>query len=217
MALVMYDLDGTLLDTAEEIYFAVNSTLSQYGHQTVTLPQIKVLIGYGTEWLMKQAWPNKSELDLQHVWEKVMSDFVRHYAVVAGTKSQLYPKVLETLEGMKQLSIRQAVVTNKEQPFTNCILEKNGIIDFFDLIVAGNTLPVKKPDAAVVQHCLNTLGIDAKDSLFVGDSAIDIATARNANVTCWVVPYGYNGGKDIRLSNPDKLIQDLSAVSQFFS
>ena len=217
MALVMYDLDGTLLDTAEEMYFAVNSTLDQHGHQLVTLAQVKTWVGYGTEWLMRQAWPNKSELDLQPTWENIMSDFANHYDVVAGTKSQLYPKVLETLEMIKQLGIRQAVVTNKEQPFTSRILEKNGIINYFDLVVAGNTLPVRKPDAAVVQLCLNTFGSNVKNSLFVGDSAIDIATAKNANVTCWVVPYGYNGGKDIRLSNPDKLIQDLSIVPQFFS
>lgn len=217
MALVMYDLDGTLLDTAEEIYFAVNNTLIQHGHQTVTLSQVKSWIGCGTEFLMKKAWQNKSVLDFQHDWKEVMQDFTRHYEAIVGTKSQIYPQVRETLEIIKQLGIKQAVVTNKEQPFTNHILEKNGIRDFFDLVISGNTLSVKKPDAAVVKHCVNILGENIHDCLFVGDSDIDIATAKNAKVTCWVVPYGYNGGRDIYLSNPDKLIQDLSVVPQFFS
>jgi phosphoglycolate phosphatase len=216
MALVMYDLDGTLIETAEEITYAVNMTLSQHNHEAVTMDQVKVWIGHGTNALMKRAWPDKAAIEMPWVWNVIMEEFNYHYGEVAGTKSKLYPHVMETLNAMKALGVKQAVVTNKEQPFANRILEKNGIESFFDLVIGGNTLPVKKPDAEVISHCLNTLSESAETSLFVGDSATDIMTARNAKINCWVVPYGYNGGEDIRLSNPDKLIQDLSVVPNFF-
>lgn len=217
MALVMYDLDGTLVDTAGEIALAVNNTLTQYGHPEVYERQIKVWIGYGTAWLMTQAWPNKAESASPQAWEAIMRDFMLHYNAALGTKSRLYPKVLETLVALKKRGIKQAVITNKEQPFTSHVLEKNGIAAYFDLVISGNTLAVKKPNVAVAEHCFNTLGETAQTSLFVGDSEIDMKTARNANITFWAVPYGYNGGRDIRLSNPDKLIEDISAVTQFFS
>lgn len=213
----MYDLDGTLVETVEEIACAVNMTLSQHEHNEVSVSQIKVLIGNGTEWLMKQVWPDQSVIETPWVWNVIMEEFTYHYKEVVGTSSKPYPHVLETLKAVKKLGIKQAVITNKEQQFVKRVLEKNGIESFFDLVVSGNTLAVKKPDPAVIHYCLDALSEGAETSLFVGDSAIDIATARNAKITCWAVPYGYNGGKDIRLSNPDRLIQDLSVVPQFFN
>lgn len=212
----MYDLDGTLVETAEELAYAVNMTLNQHNHQKVAVSQVKAWIGHGTEWLMKQAWPDKTVTATPWVWNVIMEEFNYHYSEVVGTKSKLYPHVLETLIAIKKLGIKQAVITNKEQPFANRVLEGSGIETFFDLVISGNTLSVKKPNAEVIHHCLETLSEKANSSLFVGDSAIDITTAKNAKITCWAVPYGYNSGKDIRLSNPDKLIENLSSVPGFF-
>ena len=217
MALVMYDLDGTLVDTVDELAFAVNMTLNQHNHHEVEVTQVKAWIGHGTEWLMKQAWPDRAVVGTPWVWSVIMEEFTHHYSEIVGVRSRLYPHVLETLDAIKKLGIKQAVITNKEQPFTSCVLEGNGIQSFFDLVVSGNTLSVKKPDAEVIHHCLGILSEKAETSLFVGDSAIDIATAKNAKITCWAVPYGYNGVKDIRLSNPDKLIDNLSLVPSFFN
>lgn len=216
MALVMYDLDGTLVDTVEEISIAVNTTLSQHGHPPITLSKIKLLIGHGTGWLMKQAWPDTFESDADEVWAMIMQDFMRNYSRVVGSKSKLYPQVLETLNALKERGVKQAVITNKEEPFTSYVLAQNGIKPFFDMVISGNTFSVKKPDAMMINHCIHKLGEHLTDCLFIGDSAIDIETARNAKVTCWAVPYGYNRGKDIRLSNPDKLIDNISAALDFF-
>lgn len=213
----MYDLDGTLVETVEEIACAVNVTLSQHHHNEIPVSQIKDWIGNGTEWLMKQAWPDKDVIKEPWVWNVIMEEFTYHYNEAVGTKSKPYPHVVDTLNTIKKLGVKQAVITNKEQPFANRVLEENGIKSFFDLVISGNTLPVKKPNAGVIHYCLETLLEDAETSLFVGDSAIDIATAKNAKITCWAVPYGYNGGKDIRLSNPDRLIKDLSLVPSFFN
>lgn len=217
MALVMYDLDGTLIDTASEIALAVNATLRQYGFKTVTEDQVKAWIGHGTVWLMQQAWPDKRDVDAHDTWSKVMENFMQHYKDVVGTASKPYSAALETLTKLKEQGIKQAIVTNKEEPYTSKILAQHNMKDLFDLLISGNSLPYKKPDAAVVKYCLEALGETKESSLFVGDSEIDIKTAKNAGVTCWVVPYGYNAGRDIAKANPDKLIDNISKVPDFFS
>jgi phosphoglycolate phosphatase len=216
MALVMYDLDGTLIDTAGEIAFAVNATLMQYGFAAQSEAQVKNWIGHGTAWLMQQAWPDKNDVENSETWQNIMENFMQHYNQVVGTQSKPYPMVMETLISLKKQGVKQAVVTNKEEPYTSRILAQHNMQDYFDLVISGNSLPFKKPNAKVIEHCLKVLGEVKETSLFVGDSAIDIATAKNANVTCWVVPYGYNAGRDIREEKPDKLIGNLGEAAHFF-
>ena len=213
----MYDLDGTLIDTAGEIAMAVNTTLNQYGYETVSEKQVTLWIGHGTAWLMQQAWPDKSDIEVARTWKVVMESFMQHYNSVVGSESKPFPYAIQTLTSLKQQGIKQAVVTNKEQPYTSKILAQHNMESFFDMVVAGNTLPYKKPNAAVIKHCLQSLDEHKETSLFVGDSEIDVTTAKNAGVTCWVVPYGYNAGRDIRSANPDRLINCLDEVPQFFT
>jgi phosphoglycolate phosphatase len=217
MALVMYDLDGTLIDTAGEIALAVNATLMQYGFTAVAEHQVKAWIGHGTVWLMQQAWPDKRDVHAQATWNMVMENFMQHYKNVVGTISKPYPTVLDTLMKLKKQGIKQAIVTNKEEPYTSKILAQHNMKDLFDVLISGNSLPYKKPDPAVVGYCLEALGETKENCVFVGDSEIDIATAKNAGVTCWVVPYGYNAGRDIAKANPDKMIDSISKVSGFFN
>lgn len=217
MALVMYDLDGTLIDTASEIALAVNTTLTQYQFNVVTENQVKAWIGHGTAWLMQQAWPDKRDIHTQDTWNHVMENFMQHYKNVVGTISRPYPDVLQTLVELKKQGIKQAIVTNKEEPYTSKILAQHRMQDFFDVVISGNSLSYKKPNAAVIEYCLETLSETKENSLFVGDSEIDIATAKNAGVTCWVVPYGYNAGRDIAQANPDKIINSISQVPAFFN
>lgn len=217
MALVMYDLDGTLIDTASEIALAVNATLMQYEFKAVTESQVKAWIGHGTVWLMQQAWPDKRDIDAEDTWNRVMKNFMQHYKNVVGTISKPYPTALETVIKLKKQGVKQAVVTNKEEPYTSKVLAQHKMKGLFDLLISGNSLPYKKPNPAVVEYCLEALGETKENSLFVGDSEIDIATARNAGVTCWVVPYGYNAGRDITKANPDKMIDNISEVSRFIN
>ena len=215
MALVMYDLDGTLLDTVSELTCAVNLTLSLYGQASVEEEQVRNWVGYGTESLMKQAWHAPVQIPEQG-WAEVMGNFVRYYVETMGTTSKLYPYVRETLYAFKRKGIKQAIVTNKEQKFTARLLEKHDLANIFDLIVCGDTLPVRKPDPAVIHYCISTMSETVDKCLFVGDSDIDIATAKSAGIKCFAVPYGYNRGRDIRLSNPDRLIGDIREVQEFF-
>ena len=215
MAVVMYDLDGTLLDTASEIADAVNQTLAEFDHETVSEQQVRDWIGNGTGWLMKTAWHHTAgPLDVP--WERVMERFIFHYETTAGTRSSAFPHVLDTLKRTREYGVKQALVTNKETRFTQRVLQMHGLQDAFDIVICGDSLPVKKPDPAVIAHCLAMLGASAGEALFVGDSEIDVSTAKAAGVICWAVPYGYNLGKPIESSHPDRIVPDIREVPNFF-
>jgi phosphoglycolate phosphatase len=92
------------------------------------------------------------------------------------------------------------------------MLKKHAIAEWFDVVISGDTLPVKKPDPAGVAHCLAKFGIKKDRALFVGDSSVDVATARNAGVVIWALPYGYNEGQPIESSQPDRVIADCSSL-----
>ena len=219
MALVMYDLDGTLLDTADEIAQAVNLTLNEFGLESVSVDQVRNWIGHGTGWLMKRAWEEQkcsADAVSDAEWDKVMKRFVHHYEATAGTTSIPFPHVLETLRKARDYGVKQAVVTNKERRFADRILEKHGLTDQFDLVICGDSLSVKKPNPAVITHCLNTLGATQGESLFIGDSEIDVSTAKAAGVMCWAVPYGYNLGRPISEAMPDRIVPDIREVPNFF-
>lgn len=215
MALVMYDLDGTLFDTAPEITQAVNQTLQEFGHESVTEEQVRDWIGHGTGWLMKTAWQN-TQGPMDAPWDKVMERFIIHYDATAGTRSTAFPHVLETLQRTRAFGVKQAIVTNKERRFTERVLERHGLADAFDMIVCGDSLAVKKPDPGVIDHCLSEMGASPGEALFIGDSEIDVSTARAAGVVCWAVPYGYNLGKPIAAAMPDRIVPDIRDVPHFF-
>ena len=215
MAVVMYDLDGTLLDTAGEITHAVNLTLAEFGHQSVTEDDVRRWIGHGTGWLMQTAWKATQGPDAAS-WDEVMARFHHHYDATAGTTSTAFPYVLETLKKARDYGVRQAIVTNKERRFTDRVLQKHGLQDAFDIVICGDSLAVKKPDPAVIEHCLAALGATAGEALFIGDSEIDVSTARAAGVTCWAVPYGYNKGKPIEDAKPDRIVPDIREVPGYF-
>jgi len=216
MALVMYDLDGTLLDTASEITEAVNLTLEEFNRSHVDEVDVRRWIGHGTAWLMEQAWNATSPGKRHYPFNEVMDRFIVHYGNTAGKGSQLFPKVLETLEKVRSLGIKQAIVTNKETRFTERVLEAHNLKQYFDLIICGDTLPVKKPHPGVLEHCIHTLCSSPGYSLFIGDSEIDVATAKAAGVICWAVPYGYNHGRPISMVDPDRVVPDISDVPNFF-
>ena len=215
MALVMYDLDGTLLETAGEIAQAVNLTLKDFNHGSVSQEQVRSWIGHGTGWLMKTAWQHTQDPDVEP-WDDVMARFIHHYEATAGTTSTMFPYVLETLQKARDYGVKQAIVTNKERRFTDRILEKHGLQNAFELVICGDSLAVKKPNPAVIDHCLATLGATHGESLFIGDSEIDVSTAKAAGVVCWAVPYGYNMGRPIADAMPDRIVPDIREVPNYF-
>jgi phosphoglycolate phosphatase len=212
---VLFDLDGTLIDTAGEIADAVNDTLAELGLPVVTEADVRTWVGHGTQSLMVRASAQVQGLSEQALRESgqlphIMAVFARHYLARCGTRSQLYPHVREALSALRAQGVRLAVVTNKESAYTQVILDAHGLTPVFDRVVSGDTFPIRKPDPTGVLACLEGFGVSREQALFVGDSSVDVATARNAGVAVWALPYGYNLGQPIEASQPDRVVPDLS-------
>ncbi|TSE28150.1 Phosphoglycolate phosphatase [Tepidimonas thermarum] len=216
--LILFDLDGTLVETAPEIADAVNDTLQACGWAPVEQQQVDRWIGHGTRELLVQA--------LAHRWgqpaDAVRADprfgaieatFGTHYLRRCGTRSRPYPGVRETLQALRAQGVHLVVLTNKEARYTHPVLEAHALTALFDRVISGDTLPVKKPNPLAIEDCLLRYAVPRERCLLVGDSSIDVATARHAGVAVWAVPYGYNMGEPIAACGPDRVIPDLSALA----
>jgi phosphoglycolate phosphatase len=215
--LVMFDLDGTLVETAPEIMDATNDTLRRFDLPEVTQQQVNDWIGHGTRELLIQAlaYSGKTPVEVIRVsvsLNLIAQEFDKHYQARCGTRSQLYPQVRETLVALRARGVKTAVVTNKEGRYTATVLDAHQLTPLLDCVVSGDTLPTKKPNPAGIDHCLAQFGVTKDRALFVGDSSIDVATARNGGVAVWALPYGYNMGASIESCNPDRVIADCSSL-----
>lgn len=213
-----FDLDGTLVRTADEIAEAANRTLAEFGLPQQRPEQIARLIGAGARELMLRLL---SEVPLQQrpragqsPVQQVLDCFDRHYAATAGTTAEPYPGCTEALRRLKRAGVRLACVTNKEQRHARRVLQATGLDELFDLLVAGDTLAYKKPHRSVLEHVLGVLDGQPAGTAHVGDSRIDVQAARNAGVAAWAVPYGYNAGEPIEAARPDRIFRDLHEVAE---
>jgi phosphoglycolate phosphatase len=215
--LVMFDLDGTLVETAPEIMDAVNDVMRQFSLPEVTQKMVDDWIGHGTLELLVKALAQVTQSSAEAMRGSALLDqavpvYNLAYKARCGTRSHLYPQVRETLVALRRQGVKLAVVTNKEGRYTQVVLDVHRLSDMFDVVISGDTFATKKPSPVGVAHCLERFGVVPERALFVGDSSIDVATARAAGVPVWMLPYGYNMGEPIAACAPDRIIQDLSSL-----
>ena len=215
--LILFDLDGTLIETAPEIMDATNDTLRHFALAEVTQQQVNDWIGHGTRELLIAALAYVKQQAVEAVRADALlpaylAEFDTHYQQRCGTRSHLYPQVRETLTALHARGVKLAVVTNKEGRYTNTVLNAHNLMPLLHRVVSGDTMPVKKPNPAGIQSCIEQFGVVPERALFVGDSSIDVATARNAGIAVWALPYGYNMGQPIEACAPDRVIVDCSAL-----
>jgi phosphoglycolate phosphatase len=220
--LILFDLDGTLIETAPEIADAVNDTLSECGRLGVSQQQVNDWIGHGTRELLIQALAFTDELSAEEVrhsnsFAAIEAVFTRHYQRRCGTRSHLYPHVRETLEALRAAGVNLVVMTNKEGRYTQTVLDAHQMAPLFDRVISGDTFPVKKPNPMGIDECLKQFGASRERALFVGDSSIDVATARAGGIAVWALPYGYNMGEPIEACQPDRVIPDFSVLTSLLT
>jgi phosphoglycolate phosphatase len=218
---ISFDLDGTLVDTAGEIADAANLALAAHGIAERPLVEITALIGAGTRELVRRLLARCVEeqppLAERVTFDAVMASFDEHYAKTTGTSAAPYAGCHEALTQLQQAGVRLACTTNKELRHTERVLAVTALDGFFDLVVGGDSLAEKKPHRSVLEHVMRTLRSSAARTAHVGDSSIDVQAARNAGVSAWVVPYGYNGGQPIESANPDRVFAGLIDVARHVS
>jgi len=214
---IFFDLDGTLVQTSPEIADAVNDTLRHFDWPEVYQSEVDLWIGHGTRELLIQALVKVSAQSVDQVREgemlrQALPIFDRHYQQRCGTRSTLYPHVRDTLKRLRECGCRLAVVTNKERRYTDTVLRAHQLSSTFDLVISGDTFPTKKPNPSGVLHGLALWQLDKAQALFVGDSSIDAATARQAGIAVWLLPYGYNMGEPVTACQPDRVIANFSEL-----
>ncbi|MEZ5456272.1 MAG: phosphoglycolate phosphatase [Lysobacteraceae bacterium] len=220
--LVMFDLDGTLIETAPEISDAVNDTLRDAGLPPVSLADVQRWIGHGTFALLVTAVASATGQDIDQVRDSdalraLAPTFDQHYEARCGSRSHPYPGVRETLDVLRAQGVRMAVVTNKEARYTEAILTRHGLRAYFDVVISGNSLPARKPDPSGVLSVMQQLGVSPERTLFVGDSSIDVATARNAGIAVHLFPHGYNLGQSVHDAGADRVLDNFDQLRSLFT
>lgn len=215
--LVCFDLDGTLVDTASEIGEAANRALASHGIPGRPLADITLLIGAGTRDLMlkllAQCYLADPALASRTRVEDVLASMDEHYAITTGTSAVPYDGCRDALRRLRADGVRLACVTNKELRHAKRVLKATRLDSYFELVIGGDSLSEKKPHASVLQHVAHAIGVSTRHTAHIGDSAIDVAAARNAGVAAWAVPYGYNAGVPITDAAPDRIFASLAQVA----
>lgn len=216
LAAISFDLDGTLADTAPEIAEAVNRLLLEFRREPLSLPTIARMVGAGMEPLVARVLDHlerhSPEGTLRVPFARLMQRLRVHYDATTGRRASAFPGAAGALAGLREAGFRLACVTNKDSRYASRVLAVNGLDAYIDLLVGGDSLPVRKPDARTLQHVLDRFDLVPAQLAHVGDSVTDVECARNAGVAAWALPYGYNAGLPIRLAKPDRIFDSFAAL-----
>jgi phosphoglycolate phosphatase len=216
--LISFDLDGTLIDTAQEIAEAANRALEAHGLGRRPADEVTQMIGRGGRALMgqlhEQAIAHDPALADRLSIDTLFASFDAHYAQTTGTASAPYPGTLEALELLRNQGVRRVCVTNKDLRHAVKALNAHGMSEHFECLIGGDSLAHKKPHRSVLRHVADQLGIAVERIAHIGDSATDVNAAINAGATAWAVPYGYNGGEPIEAAGPHRIFNSLLEMAE---
>jgi phosphoglycolate phosphatase len=214
---MLFDLDGTLIDTLGDLTGSINLMLNDLGRPPLSKETVASIIGNGIPVTVYRCLtathPNQEPPD-----EKLHAEGIRlvheHYADEMFKTTALYPNVAETLEHFKDK--RKAVVTSKEARFTHLMLDHFGIAHHFDAIVGGDTVPARKPDPWPVREALRLLGSAAENAVMIGDSENDVIAGRGAGALTCAACYGYRTAEQLRATSPDVMINRFDELKEVF-
>jgi phosphoglycolate phosphatase len=203
---VIFDLDGTLVDSAGDISEAVNRCLEELALPRVPEALVRSWIGEGVRNLVATALKHAGS---DRPLETVMPAFMRHYHACLLRSPRLYAGVVETLQALRARGLSMAICTNKPAALVPPLLEHLGIAEFFTHIVGGDSLPQRKPAAEPLLHTAALLGQSVSACVMVGDSATDLGAADNAAMPVVLVRYGYPRDLDLDAAGALAVIDDL--------
>ncbi|HET7730692.1 MAG TPA: phosphoglycolate phosphatase [Usitatibacter sp.] len=209
---VIFDLDGTLVDSAGEIATALNRTLQELGRGSMARAEVESLIGKGVRSLVERALARNGGASER--LDAIVERFEAHYAQTVATQSVLFKGVQPGLTLLKEHGVPMGVVTNKPRFFTELLLEQLGVTRFFGSVVAGDDGFTRKPAGDMLVAAARQLACEPAATLMIGDSDNDVLAARNAGCPVWCVPYGYNEGRAPEALDCDRLVPDIEAAAR---
>jgi phosphoglycolate phosphatase len=211
MDLLIFDLDGTLIDSKLDLVRSVNAARAHMGMSALDENLVASYVGNGAPVLIRRALGDKAtEAEVQEALEF----FLEYYRDHKLDNTRLYPGVQESLDRLQAAGKRMAVLTNKPVGASRGILIGLGLEDYFFQVYGGNSFEFKKPNAVGVEKLLEETGIDRSATLMIGDSAVDVQTARNARIRCCGVTYGFQPGL-LAESGPDLLVDRMEEIADW--
>lgn len=215
---VLFDLDGTLVDSAPDIAAAADRALGDCGLAPRGIERIRGYIGGGAERLIHRCLTDDMDgIAERALFDRAHASFFQHYAAGLTDRTVIYPGVIETLDTLLARGYVLACVTNKPARFTGPLLEALALARYFPVTVAGDTLPVRKPDPAPLLHALAQLGADVPRATMVGDSMADLKAARAAGTRALCVTYGYSPNARLADHAPDALVDHMPDILPLFA
>ena len=209
---VIFDLDGTLIDTASEIAVALNRTFAELGLPPLAKKAVEDLIGRGLRSMVERALAKSGANGIDA--DAAVARFEEHYANTVGTEAELFPGVGEGLALLRDAGFKMSVVTNKPRYFTEKLLDRLAVKPLFAGLVAGDDGLRRKPHGDMLAHACAAMGSSAAASLMIGDSDNDVVAARNAGCPVWCVPYGYNEGRGPETLACDRMVATVEEAAR---
>ena len=207
--LILFDLDGTLVDSAFDLYRAMNMSLNVLGLPQVTEQQVRVWIGKGTSLFCQSVLKHLTgQVDPQQ-HQLLLDTFLNIYNADPCVDTQPFTGVIPFLDWAQAQGKTLVCVTNKPELPARKIVEILGMSHYFADVVGGDRFEVRKPDPKPLLHCVEAFQSTKVQTLMIGDSSNDVEAARRAGIDCIVVSYGYNHGEDIQLCQPQQVVDDL--------
>ena len=208
---IVFDLDGTLVDTAPDLMAATNAVLTGHGRRPVSLAEIRDMVGQGARKLIERGFAATGEAIEEALLEPLYGDFIDYYMANIAVNSQLFPGVIALLDKCKSNGLGMAVCTNKLEAMSVKLIEELGLTHYFGAIIGPDTIGIAKPDPAPYHEAVRRCGGQSQASLMIGDSATDIATARAAGVPSIGVSFGYTD-RHVSHFEPDHVVDHFDEV-----
>lgn len=209
--LALFDLDGTLVDSAPDIADALDAALVGCGHDALGESAVRTLIGHGAARLVHRALTGSPDgVADADAFEPVLDAFLRHYAERLCVRTRPYDGIPAALADLAGAGLLLGCITNKPARFARPLLEATGLAARFALVLGGDSLPARKPDPAPLLHACRTLGVAPDRTVMVGDSRADLDAARAARTAAVCVTWGY--AEAASLAGADALVESAGAL-----
>ena len=206
---LLFDLDGTIIDSAPDVCASVNRVLETMNRPPITVVDTKAFVGFGARTLVEKALEMTGEPGSDDDIDFSLAGFLDSYRQNPREHSTIFPGAREALDRFKTAGIALGICTNKPEALAETLLTRLGVREAFGALVGADTLPVRKPDPAPFYEAVDRIGGDRTRSVLVGDSDTDRNTARNAGVPSILVTFGPSGD-DMAALAPDALLNDFA-------
>ena len=218
---ILFDLDGTLVDTAPDLMAAHNHVMKKYGHETKTTDDIRKLVGKGAASLIGrsvwgQAKKEFGKITDEKIKKEMVTEFIDYYGKNIVVESKLFKGVHKFLQWCKENNISMGICTNKQDYLAVDLLKKINVYDYFEYIAGSNTFDYCKPDPRHLTNVIDIMQGDIKKSIMIGDSETDSETAKNAGVPFILLEDGYTEKKVSEISH-NHLIRDFVGIEKIIS